>query len=107
MTPHIIRISIDDDFGTQNNSYASSLHQQYNINPIPQMPNGIESISGRDAVVDKRVLRGINSWTVVSSLMSRNFSLTHSTQEEFQEHMKRFGDFKIDENSRDELFIIF
>jgi hypothetical protein len=107
MTPHIIRISVDDDFGSNSNSYASSLHQQYNINPIPQMPNGIKSISGSEAVVDERILKGRNSWTVVSSLMSRNFSLRDSTQEEFQEHMKRFGTFRIEENSLDEFTLHF
>jgi hypothetical protein len=107
MTPHIIRISVDDDFGSNSNSYASSLHQQYNINSIPQMPNGIKSISGSEAVVDERILKGRNSWTVVSSLMSRNFSLRDSTQEEFQEHMKRFGTFRIEENSRDEFTLHF
>lgn len=107
MTPHIIRISVDDDFGSSSNSYASSLHQQYGINPIPQIPNGIRSISGSEAIVDESVLRGINSWTVVSSLMSRNFSLAHSTQEEFQEHMSRFGKFKVEENSRDEYSLSF
>ena len=107
MTPHIVRISVDDDFSTSNNSYASTLHQQYNINPVPQLPKGIKSISGSEAVVDERVLRGINSWTVVSSLMSRNFNLVTSTQEEFQEHMSRFGNFKIEEKSRNEYSLSF
>ena len=107
MTPHVIRISVDDDFGSNSNSYASSLHQQYNINPIPQMPNGIKSISGSEVVVDERILKGRNSWSVVSSLMSRNFSLRDSTQEEFQEHMKRFGTFRIEENSCDEFTLHF
>lgn len=107
MTPNIVRISVDDDFGSNNNSYTSPLHQQYNINPIPQMPNGIKSISGYDAIVDEKVLKGVNSWIVVSSLMSRNFSLRDSTQEEFQENMKRFGKFNIKEDSNNEYTLYF
>lgn len=107
MTPHVIRISVDDDFYKSNPIYTSSLHQQYGQNPILTMPNGIKSISGSEAVVDEKILKGRNSWTVVSSLMSRNFSLRSSTQEEFQEHMKRFGTFRIEENSRDEFTLHF
>jgi hypothetical protein len=101
MKPHIVRISVDDDFGTSNNN-------NYWISNSNQVrPAGIVSISANEAIVDENILRGRNSWNVVSSLMSRNFSLRDSTQEEFQEHMKRFGNFKVEENSRDEYSLSF
>ena len=106
MTPHIVRISVDDDFGSNSNSYLSSLHQQYNINPVTKIPYGIKKISGNEAIVDEKILKGVNSWTVVSSLLSRDFNL-RSTQEEFQEHMSRFGKFDIKEDSNNEYTLYF
>jgi hypothetical protein len=77
MTPHIIRISVDDDFGTSNNN-------NYWLPKSVYRPAGVVSISGSEAIVDENILRGRNSWTVVSSLMSRNFSLRDSTQKSFK-----------------------
>lgn len=101
MKPHIIRISVNDDFGNNGYTYQSPLHQQYGINPTQKMPNGIKSISGYEAIVDEKVLKSINSWNVVSSLLSRNFNLYCLTQEDFRKYMSLFGTFKVDDSSND------
>lgn len=91
MTLYTIRISIDENFGEVNNSWGPNPTTTRN-------PFGIKSISGSDATVDENILKSVNSWIPVSSLMSRNFDLRSSTQEEFRQHMSRFGDFTISDD---------
>lgn len=94
MTLYTVKISIDDNFGVTNNSWGPNA-------TTTRCPDGIKSISGSDAVVDESILKGVNSWIPVNSLMSKNFDLRYSTQEEFREHMSGFGKFTINGDTLD------
>lgn len=97
MKNHIVRISVDDNFGQFNNNWmsVSSVVLPKGIKSIQTVNYG--SVSGIEAIVDENILNSINSWVVVNSLMNNDFDLVSSTQEEFKELMSRFGNFTIDE----------
>jgi hypothetical protein len=81
---YIIKISIDDEFGTDRSPYSGAL--------IPV--KGIQSIAGYSAIVDPSIFNGKDFFMPVLAVLNHNKRFKDITKDELYELMSKFGNFQ-------------